>query len=536
MANNYPGFSDRVEACLLSLPLTLAVVVLSIVGAGAYLPLLDLDEGAFSEATREMLASGNWVSTYLNGEPRHDKPILIYWLQALSVKAFGLHPFALRLPSMLATCVWFFVSYRFVRDFYNERAARLTLWVMACSWLATVIFKAAIADALLNCLLALVFLGIYRYFLAPSRGRLCTLGIYMGLGFLAKGPVAVGLPILVSLFALLWAGRGQQWLQAVVSPCAWLPFLVVILPWHIAVYLDQGWGFFQGFYLGHNLGRFSSTMEDHGGSLWYYLLLLPLIVAPFTRQFFVALLAVRPQTMTLLDTFLWLWFGLVLVIFSFSQTQLPHYLLYGLTPVFMIIATRLAQSGSEERQQKKPMLNRLDLFIALAAMLLFVLLPFIILALQDQVANVYEQATIALFAELFAQFFFWPTWVLLVLGAVIMVIRLTYLSKVLGLALVLMLAVNFTLLPPLALAQQQPVRAAAQFIKAHHPQTPVVSFLVSMPSFSVYLQRIVTDKPPAAGDIVFLRKDKIPALLAGRGDAAATLLFEQGGIVLYRYH
>ena len=35
-------------------------------------PLVDVDEGAFAEATREMIASGNYVSIYLNGEPRTD--------------------------------------------------------------------------------------------------------------------------------------------------------------------------------------------------------------------------------------------------------------------------------------------------------------------------------------------------------------------------------------------------------------------------------------------------------------------------------
>ena len=48
-------------------------------------PLYDLDEGAFTEATREMLASGNYITPHKDGEPRYDKPVLIYWLQAASV-------------------------------------------------------------------------------------------------------------------------------------------------------------------------------------------------------------------------------------------------------------------------------------------------------------------------------------------------------------------------------------------------------------------------------------------------------------------
>ena len=53
-------------------------------------PLFDRDEGAFSEATREMVESGNYVSTTLNGEPRYDKPILTYYVQAAGVALFVL--------------------------------------------------------------------------------------------------------------------------------------------------------------------------------------------------------------------------------------------------------------------------------------------------------------------------------------------------------------------------------------------------------------------------------------------------------------
>ena len=69
-------------------------------------PLFDVDEGAFSEATREMMISKNYLTTWLNGAPRFDKPILIYWLQLASVRLFGLNEFAFRLPSALGGTVW----------------------------------------------------------------------------------------------------------------------------------------------------------------------------------------------------------------------------------------------------------------------------------------------------------------------------------------------------------------------------------------------------------------------------------------------
>ena len=80
------------------------LVLLSIRLGGA--PLFDVDEGAFSEATREMFERHDFLSTWLNGAPRFDKPILIYWCQAVFMWLFGPNEWAFRLPSALAAAAW----------------------------------------------------------------------------------------------------------------------------------------------------------------------------------------------------------------------------------------------------------------------------------------------------------------------------------------------------------------------------------------------------------------------------------------------
>jgi len=83
---------------------TLAVLALAAVAASFFFllgraPLFDVDEGAFSQATMEMFQRGDYLSTYLDGRPRYDKPILVYWLQAAAVALFGVSEFAFRLPA-----------------------------------------------------------------------------------------------------------------------------------------------------------------------------------------------------------------------------------------------------------------------------------------------------------------------------------------------------------------------------------------------------------------------------------------------------
>src|SRR5919108_791105 len=117
-------------------------------------PLFDVDEGAFSQATLEMFERGVFLSTYLNGEPRYDKPILVYWLQAAVVALAGPSEWAFRLPSALCATLWAWFTYLFVKRYYGVARAAFAAALLATSLGVFVIGRAATADALLNVLIA----------------------------------------------------------------------------------------------------------------------------------------------------------------------------------------------------------------------------------------------------------------------------------------------------------------------------------------------------------------------------------------------
>src|SRR5437660_5064568 len=94
-------------------------------------PLFDVDEGAFSQATLEMFQRGDFLSTYLNGEPRYDKPILVYWLQALAVTLLGPSEWAFRLPSALCATGWAWLTYLFTRRYYGVDRALFATALLA---------------------------------------------------------------------------------------------------------------------------------------------------------------------------------------------------------------------------------------------------------------------------------------------------------------------------------------------------------------------------------------------------------------------
>ena len=514
---------DPAEEILTSTWLLIAAILLGFFWMLGAIPLYDLDEGAFTEATREMLASGNYITPHKDGEPRYDKPVLIYWLQAGSVKLLGLNELALRLPSALAATAWLLALWYFVRERLDAPTATVAALVMALTLEISLIAKAAVADAVLNLFLALTFFEMYRWYLDRQRGTLLRAYLWMGLGFLTKGPVAVFFPVVVSFLFFLSERSLKDWSRAVFNPRGWIVFLAVALPWHVAIYLDNGAGFFEDFFLRHNLGRFGDAMHGHKGFFGYYFVVLPLIMLPFTGWFLRLLPELRRTWADPLDRFLWLWFVSVFVFFSFSGTKLPHYLIYGATPLFILMARHRDLLPSRWLAFLPPLL-----FLVL---LLF--LPELVVLASGQtdephqlamfemgetVLDVPYRAAAAIGLVLVSALALWrrlPPWQGLVLAG-----------------LVQMAVVSGVVVPRVMEVLQGPVKEAA--LLAKELDLPTIVYRTSMPSFSVYRQAITPDRDPRPGDLVFLRVDKLEKLAERHPNLEQEPVFRRGAVALVR--
>ncbi len=85
---------------------------------GLFLPFLgmvnlfDWDEVNFAECAREMLCRGDYSQVMIDYIPFWEKPPLFIWMQAISMKLFGISNFAARLPNVFAAFFTFsFIIY-----------------------------------------------------------------------------------------------------------------------------------------------------------------------------------------------------------------------------------------------------------------------------------------------------------------------------------------------------------------------------------------------------------------------------------------
>ncbi len=488
-------------------------------------PLFDVDEGAFSAATWEMLQRGNYVTTYLNGVPRFDKPILIYWLQAICVSVLGINEWSFRLPSAIAACVWVIAVYRFALRRLDAAGAGYAAAITATTLTVVVIGRAATADALLNLFLLLAMLDIYRYAERPTRGILFRTYLWMALGMLTKGPVAVVIPFGASFIYFLSQGRLTDWWRAAFHGLGWAIFLIVAVPWYLLEYLDQGRAFIDGFILKHNVSRFTDTMEGHGGTVFYYFLTIVPVLTPYGGAFLALLPRARRFWNDPLDRWLTLWFAVVFVLFSLSSTQLPHYLLYGCTPLFLLMARH-------RDALRSPALAFLPVGIAF---LLYLSLPYLgefvglvhRSGLIDARPGAYDSAVLERATDQLGWVYRLAAVALLVLVGVLWIRKgVPLLAALVGIGVLQVIYLVAVVTPSVGATLQGPVKEAG-FLSRFLTE-PVVAWRIDAPSFTVYRQRVTPKREPLVGEVVLTRAGKLESL------GNYEVLLQSGGIVLAR--
>ncbi|MGQ0653112.1 MAG: ArnT family glycosyltransferase [Betaproteobacteria bacterium] len=481
-------------------------------------PLFDVDEGAFSQATLEMFQRGDYLSTYLNGAPRYDKPILVYWLQAAAVALLGATETAFRLPSAICAALWAWMSFAFTRKVYGERPALLAAVMLATCLGVHIIGRAATADALLNCLIAAAMFSAWLHLSTGKRSWLYATHAAIGLGLLAKGPIAVLVPFAVTLVFCFFKRDLKTWLRAVFDWRALLLLLAIATPWYVAILHKEGWAFIDGFIMRHNVGRFGGPLQGHGGSLLYYFPVLLLMTLPFTAPLVLVARRWRDVWRDERSAYLLLWFLFVFAFFSLSGTKLPHYVLYGITGLVILMAVH----GDGLRSAAWTLLP------ALAFLLALLFLPAALRWLSGAVRNEYYQEALAAaeFTPLY-MLFFGVASVLLFYG--MFERQASPVAKLAAAGAVASVGVASFVVPLAGALQQSPVKEAALLARAQKLE-PVL-WRMNTPSFSVYRGAPTATREPRPGDVVLTRKVRLKDLPPG---TTHRILYSKNGVVLVR--
>ena len=258
-------------------------VVIVVLAALFFLPglgsvhLFDWDEINFAESAREMLVTGDWLNVQVNFTSFWEKPPLFIWMQALSMKLFGVNEMAARLPNAICGMITLVVLFRIGLRWRSYQLGLLWTLLYACSFFPFFYFKSGIIDPWFN---LFIFLGVYYFvrFTAPinrdnKTGQVVLSALFLGLAILTKGPVGF-LIFLLTFCCYLVAVRFRlrfRWYQVL------LFFLVLALVgglWFILQILSGNLTVIQDFII-YQIRLFQTQDAGHGGfSLYHFVMIL----------------------------------------------------------------------------------------------------------------------------------------------------------------------------------------------------------------------------------------------------------------------
>jgi len=318
-------------------------------------PLHDTTEARYSEIARLMVVSDDWITPQIElGVPFWAKPPLSTWLTAGSFKLLGFSELAARLPAFLLTILTALIVFRIGKTVYSEKAAIIACAILFTSVLGFVASGAVMTDSALTLTTTLALASFCLAIHRPTPIRHYGLFVGMGLGLLAKGPIAlvlIGTPILVwSLWHknLSWLIRSYPWASGIVV------VLVIAAPWYLLAEANSP-GFLEYFLIGEHWLRFVESGWQ--GDLYGYAHARPrgtIWLAGVGAALPWSILALYAGARAFVDkeplrameptqAFFLFWALTPLMFFSFAGNILPAYVLPGLPAFALLVGKWLSE-------------------------------------------------------------------------------------------------------------------------------------------------------------------------------------------------
>jgi len=367
--------------------MTLRYAIIAFIACLLFFPFLghvhlfDWDEINFAECAREMIVSKDYLRAQIDFMPFWEKPPLFIWMQVISMKLFGVGEYAARFPNAVTGVITLLTVFYAGKKVVNEKMA--TWWVLlyAATWLPHFYFKSGIIDPTFN---LFIFLAFFQVHLLRFSGRkmlhALLAGLFLGLAVLTKGPVAILVAMLAfAVYMIIYRGLNGYKIKhlMVIAVCALVPMLLWLGASIAAHGLDYGKWFIHQFII-YQVRLFSTEDADHGGPFYYHFIVL--LIGCFPASAFLFGYSRKrfgdQQQQQDFTRWMWIFFWVVLILFSVVKTKIVHYSSLCYFPLTYLAAVQLYRLGSEPAKIKK-WVSGLLLFIGSVIALLIAALPIV---------------------------------------------------------------------------------------------------------------------------------------------------------------
>ena len=317
----------------------------------AYLPITDPVESNYVLSAITMLKHNSWISPMIYDHVWYDKPPLTYWALMITYKLFGISDFTSRIPNTLvagaSVALMYHITYRISKSTFAGILCAILLMSTLQFWY---ISHAVITDGFLFLFTLAIFGYSYLAFTNNDRSAMVKAYIAAALAVITKGPIGIILPGLILLIyicahhAIHRKDKSYQLskdIKLLFNPLGLLGFIAIASPWYIAMYSIHGEQFISGFLGLHNVDRALISEHPKFNVWYYYLLIVPLSLLPWTP-----VIVYHLKDLNWKDDFDLLgiiWFIVIVLFYSLVATKYLTYTLPAIIPCIIWAAVKICE-------------------------------------------------------------------------------------------------------------------------------------------------------------------------------------------------
>ncbi|MCK9295422.1 MAG: glycosyltransferase family 39 protein [Desulfobulbaceae bacterium] len=308
-------------------------------------------EDRWAEIVRAMLLTRDFFHPSINGLEYFDKPLLGYWLIALTQAITGsLNELAVRLPSAVAGLVVLWGTVELGQQLWSKEVGRTAGWLLLTSY--ALIFWARIGEADMENLAAIT-MAVVWYWRRKEKPVFLTYFVFYLICFAGahtKGLTAVIVPVLAILPDLLLRNRWKTHFNFRHIVALLAGGVIYLLPFVIANSTSGGYQS-SGLYLvfRENILRYFQPF-DHKEPFFVYFFYVPSLLLPWTPLFLGSLFGSRQllgagdkNTRWLVKTMV-----LIFVFFTLSGSRRNYYILPIIPFCALYMAVFLQTAGNDK--------------------------------------------------------------------------------------------------------------------------------------------------------------------------------------------
>ncbi|KFE33971.1 ArnT family glycosyltransferase [Thioclava atlantica] len=306
-------------------------------------PLMAIDETRYVTVAWEMWQGGSKIVPHLNGGIYSDKPPLLFWLINLVWGVTGPSEWAARLvaPGFGLLSVWLVAV--LARRLWPEAPERsgLAALILASTGVFLLFGSTTMFDTMLAAATLLGMIAIWSLKDGLRIGPVLGLGVALGLGVFAKGPVILVHVLPAALLMPLWArAEGRPSIKGWYGRIG-LAFLIafgIVLLWLGPAVIFGGAAYREQILWKQSAGRMVESFA-HGRPVWFFLALMPFFLWPWgwSRA---GLAALKPSRLwaDAGSRFVTLWGVSAFVAFSMISGKQAHYLVPELPALALLLS------------------------------------------------------------------------------------------------------------------------------------------------------------------------------------------------------